>query len=389
MKIETNKQDLEAVLGLVGVAGESGKSDNIRTHFCFKSDGNTVEILATDERLSARGPLVSNVSGEGAFTVEAWRLTKWLKAIPEGVVNLSFTKSSVVVSGSNSRIVLQSLDPADFPAIPSPSEEEAPMLEAKRAHTLISYLRSFILEDENQFPQYNITELKNGAFWATNQKALVIMTVPELATTNLRIHNLDISTVLAFLAACGTHPVRFVEQFTGKHQGFFIVHPGGSSLFVPRGRKEFPDLSPHLTILQSEGSAWWEVSPAELNAAIHALTASADNDNKVVCLAAQGSDALEVSIRSAFGGEDSTARVSAKIRLKQASKLPPGKYAFNHPSLVATLAKIKDPIAALEMFLPEPEDTPKRSRTAGMARLVVKTKDGDEIHTILHWSVVP
>jgi len=384
MKIETNKRDLEAVLNLVGVAKGAGKPDSVVTHVCFQSDGSAVEIRASDMRISARGPLTGDVDGEGAFTVELWRLTKWLGTMKEGTVTLDFSGGSVAVSGSNSRIVLQSLNPAEFPPMPMLGDvDDASEVDAKRIHGLLSYLRSFILEDETLVPHYNLTEVKNGAFWATNQKALVILTVPELANTQLRIHKLDLKGVLAFIAACGTRAIKFVERLTGDEQGFFIVHPGGTSLFVPRPRKEFPDLAPQLTLLQTDGCVWWEVSPTQLNSSIEALTASADSENYLVRLSAVGSDLLEVSIRSAFGSEDSTAKVPAKIRAKQSVHLPEGKLAFHHPSLVAALAKIKDEVAALEVFA-SPDDG-KKGRVGGLARLVYKTKDGDEIHTILHW----
>lgn len=383
MKIETNKRDLDAVLDLVGVAKGSGKADNIITHVCFQTREGQVEVLTSNTRLRARGVLVANVEGEGAFTVEFWRLTKWLGSVGDAPVTLALKGSSVAVSCANSRIVLQSLDPAHFPPVPDFTiPEDAPEMEAKRAHGLLSYLRTFVLEKETIHPQYNVAEARNGAFWSCNQKALVIMTIPELATTQLRIHKLEFPGLLAFIAACGTRSIKFVERTNGE-DGFHVVHPGGTSLFVPRPRKEFPDLTKDLHPLEGEAACVWEISPEHLITAVEGLTASADSENYYVRLSTAGTDLLDISIRAVFGSEDSTAQVPAKIRsTKQFAQLPVAKMGFHHPSLLAAMGKIKDEVAALQIFAPEDA---KKGRPGGLSRLVSKTKEGDEIHTILHW----
>jgi len=380
MKIETNKRDLDSVLDLVGVAKGVGKADNLATHVCFQVQDGQVQILASNTRLHARGVLQANVEGEGAFTVEFWRLTKWLGSVGNAPITLNFKGSSVAVSSASSRIVLQSLNPADFPSVPVVLvPEKTPELEAKRAHGLLSYLRAFVLENETIHPQYNVAEVKNGAFWACNQKALVILTIPELEHTQLRIHKLDFPGMLAFIAACGTRAIKFVEC----SEGFHVVHPGGTSLFVPRPRKEFPDLAKDLHPLEGEAACVWEISPNQLITAVDGLTASADSENYYVRLSTAGTDLLDISIRAVFGSEDSTAQVPAKIRsTKQFSQLPVAKMGFHHPSLLAALGKIKDEVAALQIYAPEDA---KKGRPGGLSRLVSKTKEGDEIHTILHW----
>lgn len=383
MKIETNKRDLEAVLDLVGVAKGSGKADNVATHACFQARGGQVEILASNTRLGARGVLTANVQGDGAFTVEFWRLTKWLDAVGDAPVTLRLDGTRVVISSASSRIVLQSLNPAEFPMVPETPEGKGSEIDAKRLHGMLSYLRAFVLEQETIQPQYNVAQVKRGSFWACNQKSLVIMTIPELEQTKLHLHKLEFPGVLAYLAACGGRPAKIVERPSGGVEGFHLVHPGGSALYVPKPRKDFPDLSGELHALEGEAACVWEISPEQLLTSIEGLTASADNENYYVRMSTAGADMLEVSIKAAFSSEDSTAQVPAKIRAtKRFSGMADAKLEFHHPSLLAALGKQKEAIVALQIYAPSDG---KKGRQEGLSRLVSKSKDGDEVHTILHW----
>ena len=69
-------------------------------------------------RVFSRSPLTAEVDGEDgdAFTVEAWRLDKWVSSVKNGALTLSSDdKGEVIAKGTRSRNKLRSLDPSRFP----------------------------------------------------------------------------------------------------------------------------------------------------------------------------------------------------------------------------------------------------------------------------------
>lgn len=377
MKIQTNKPDLEAVLSLVGVAEGQGKPDQVQNHLLFIAGPRGVEVCATNTRVSARGPMVANVEAEGQATLESWRLLKWLQALGDGEISLEASGGTVVASCASSRAVFQSLDPKLFREVPI-APQGGVEVDARRLLSLWTHLQNFVLDDETKAPHYNVAEVKTETFWAANMKALVIMSISELSKMNLRIHRMDFSEVLKFIAACKNRPISVVDHGTG---GFFLVHPGGTSLHVPRPTKEFPDLAEHLSILKTEAPAVWEFAPEALTQAISGLSASSEKQNETLLIGPKGTDTLQVSMKAAFSDQSSTAWLPAKIRTKQSSTLPP-ILSVHYPSLSKALAKLKEGVA-LEVFPPDAQS----KKVVGLARISQTTKEGDEIQNIFHWKV--
>ena len=115
MNVEVAKSDLEVALSVAGVSVDTSASD-LSSHYLFRTRNNQVEILSYGPRIFSRFPLAATCDGEDgdAFTVESWRLDKWMAGARDGVLSLSSQGSGdVKVSDGRSTIRLRSLDPLE------------------------------------------------------------------------------------------------------------------------------------------------------------------------------------------------------------------------------------------------------------------------------------
>ena len=80
MKLTVAKSDLEEALKVSSLTVGSGS--DLSSHYLFRVQEGEVEILSYDMRVFSRAPLQATVEGdEDAFTVEAWRLDKWVASV--------------------------------------------------------------------------------------------------------------------------------------------------------------------------------------------------------------------------------------------------------------------------------------------------------------------
>jgi hypothetical protein len=115
MKIEVAKSDLEKALRISNITVGSGA--DLSSHYLFRVNGGSVEILSYDMRAFSRAPLKSTFQGEDgdAFTIEAWRLDRWVSGVGDGTLSLSYSEGDVQATGPRSKVRFRSLDPSKFP----------------------------------------------------------------------------------------------------------------------------------------------------------------------------------------------------------------------------------------------------------------------------------
>jgi hypothetical protein len=340
MKIEVAKPDLEAALKVASIGTLSSSSD-LTSHFIFrcKEDGQ-VEVLSSNSRLAISMPIagckVEKEEGVQAFTIEAWRLNKWITGVEDTVITLSITEGSIKASSPRGHAVFQSMDPSQFPYWDNlfATTEVSTKLPAPRFHAALSQVRLFISDKDTTSPKLAQTEIADGALQATDKGAFVAVCLPELKNSKLRIHGKDIGQVLSFLSTCGADPVEVREH----DRCLFLVRMDGGVLSVGRPTHAFPDVN---FDMEDGDPAWWTVRVADLKKAINFLAAAAaKEDTRMNFVLAQG--VVRVSMSSATVGERSSLDIEVLDQGVQEGINPPvpeGGFDVPYPYLLKILGE--------------------------------------------------
>ena len=311
MKIEVAKNDLEAAVAVVSMAVGSGS--DISAHYLFRIRDGKVSLLSYNQRLFASSPLVCNVEGDegGAFSVEAWRLDKWLAGVSDGVLTLTSEGSGDVQAlGAKSKIRFRSLDPAKYPywdELYSKAKVIGTIQPASLSRAL-DLTRWFVSADDTSKPELCQIEAISGILWATDRRALSSAEIPTLPDLNIRIPGKDVSAVMKFLGEKTTkeRPVDIKEALREQDEGggacAIFERPDGSYIGVTRPTTKFPKLN---VDRDAPADAVLKVDLAELSAAISVLSAGAPKGHDAITFKYdKGAKSVSVSMPCEAGGAD-------------------------------------------------------------------------------------
>lgn len=293
MKIQVAKQDLEGALQVVNASLGSGSADDISAHYVFRAkqiDGQwKAEVLTYTGRLCAGAPFVAKVEGvdDGeenmAFTIDGWRLKDLMKLIPEGVLEFEFEGAETVYTGPGSTkgtLRYQSLNPAKYPFWDQGFEDAesvatVPAATLKRAFNLA---RLFVMgkDEETKRPDLTVFEARKGFLQATNTKTVVLVELPELTKSTLRVHRDDASKLVSFLDTAGDGEVEIHES----DQALYLQRGDGAVLGEYKFNVRFPD---NLKVSKIEEDPHWiEFEVEAFKTAIgYLLTAAGRDDNRI------------------------------------------------------------------------------------------------------------
>ena len=306
MNIEVAKSDLEDALKVTSTTVGSGT--DLSSHYLFRLRGGKAEVLSYDMRVFSGAPFTAKVEGgEGeAFTVEAWRLDKWVASVGNGVLTLAKGESGeVIAKGPRSRIKLRSLDPTRFPFWDGLLDNSVSMgeVEADILRCALSLSKTFVSTDDTNRPEICQVESVGGLMQATNRRAVSSVKIRALPGLSLRVPGKDIGTVLKFLSDRNTqeNPVDVKEvRRDGDASGVIFCRPDGSYVGVSRPTSAMPKLP--IEAEESEISLTLDVD--EFMGGVAVLQASAKKDKAdVVSFACKGGS-LVISMPSDAGGVD-------------------------------------------------------------------------------------
>ena len=248
MKITIAKQDLERALAVAKIS-VSGDSD-LSGHYLIRNRGGKIEILSYHQRIFSLSPVVATVVGEEgeAFTVEAWRLDKWVSGVPDGVIVLTSDGSGdVTCSGTRSKIKLRSLDASKFPfsdKMVAASVSQGKVVPSALARAL-SVSRWFVSGDDTSKPELCQIDAVKGVLWATDRRAFSSAEIPGAEELSIRVSSKDISALLKFLNEKGTTEGGLVEI---KEASRAPSEGGASSLFYRADGSYFGVTRPNTTL---------------------------------------------------------------------------------------------------------------------------------------------
>lgn len=303
MKLELAKSDLEAALAIVGTT-VSGSGSDLSAHFLFRLYEGEAQVLAFHHRTFSLAPLTkARVDGEDgdAFTVEAWRLSKWVSGIGDVVVLLSSSgDGEVKVSGGRSTIRLRSLDPSKFPFWDNTlaGAKSTGSVPAARLGAALGYARRFVSQEDTTRPEISQVEAMDGYLWSSDRRTVSLVQVDGLGGMGLRVAGKDIPAVLKFLTTKPTadDTVEVLEA----DSAVYFRRSDGAHVGAARPNVAFPKLK---GVESDPSEVWVEFAGSDFRAAVNVLSASASKDNDAVLLSVKGGK-LVFSMPSEAGGTD-------------------------------------------------------------------------------------
>lgn len=382
MKIEVAKPDLEAALQVVSIGTASTGSD-LTTHYVFRHDDeNGVQVYSSNNRLGCSMPVagckVEDTEDNDAFTVESWRLNKWIAAVEDTVLSLEFVDGNVKATSPKGSVKFQSLDPSQFSYWDKTLAEtkDGTQIAAKRLQAAFSHVKLFISDKDTTTPKLAVTEILNDSLQATDKGALAVVTIDELKKSNLRIHGKDLGQVLAFLSASADKTIDVREH----DRCLFLVRDDGGLLSVGRPHHAFPDIG---LDKKPDDPHWWTVRADDLQSAINALSASASKEDKrlnfrleksMVALSMTAASGEKVTLHleaqeKGSGGEDSVA-------------MPDDGFDIAYPYLLKLLGQWKDEVIKFGL---NPQLDKKTGKPRGGWVRFREDRDGDDYLTLLVW----
>lgn len=320
MKISIAKRDLESALSVTKIS-VSGDSD-LSGHYLFRYKGGKIEILSYHQRVFSLAPVVATVEGsEGdAFTVEAWRLDKWVTGVADGVLTLTSDGSGdVTCAGGRSKIKLRSLDPSKFPywdklAAGAKSSGSTQPSSLSRA---LSVSRWFVSADDTSKPELCQIEAVKGVFFATDRRSFSSAEIPGLENVGVRIPSKDVGPLVKFLTEKGTvdgGTVEVREATRPPSEGggaAFFFRPDGSYFGVVRPNTELPALSKDYRDVPAD--FYLLLDHGELTSAVSMLAAAAPKGHERISFKIN-EGAISVLMPSEAGGTTESALTLAVLK---------------------------------------------------------------------------
>jgi DNA polymerase-3 subunit beta len=150
---ETLVKAISAVLGVVDKRGTMPILSNV----LIKTNGNGLEIGATDLEISFKGYCPAQITGEGAVTVPAHQFSSLIKELPAGELELNSNgKHTLKIKRGDSLYKLSGINPDQFPPLPSMPEGGFVEMEGK---VLKEMLRKVIFSCSGDDYQYHLSSV--------------------------------------------------------------------------------------------------------------------------------------------------------------------------------------------------------------------------------------
>jgi len=174
MKIEVARPDLQNALSVASLG--TGSSTDLSAHYLFRLRGGKAEVLSSEMRVFTCSPFIATVEGDegDAFTVEAWRLDKWVAGVGDGVLKFASENGEVTATSGRSKVRFRSLDPARFPYWDSLMDTPTDLgsIDPASLAQALSVSRWFVSAEDTTKPELCQVEAVKGVLWATDRRAL-------------------------------------------------------------------------------------------------------------------------------------------------------------------------------------------------------------------------
>jgi len=326
MKIAVEKADLASALRVAEI-GMAGSGTDLTTHFVFRIHSGRVEILTTNSRVCALAPLTCQFTGEdgAAFTIEGKRLTRWLSGVGDVPVTLEAIGSDVRVQSARSTIDVPSLDASKFPFWDRLlSESKATItVQPDRLTSALNYAKNFISDLDTTRPEISQVEVLGGSLWATDKKAITVITLAGMEDSNLRLHGKDIPTITKFLGLKETEEVTLLEH----DRALYVRRGDGALVGTSRPVASFPSLN---VDKGGKEDAYFILKTEDILAGFQCLSAAADWANTQMKITFNRStNQVDLKVKTVSGKENGFA-VDC-VEAENTSKIPEAGFWVDYP----------------------------------------------------------
>jgi hypothetical protein len=283
MKFQVALRDLDAAMQIVTPALASGSND-LTGHYIFRrypKDPSKVEILTGSGRVYASAPLVADIQTDGSFSVEGKSLRDWLAAMNDDsvmVFEFNPTTKEVTVGplGDTMKVnYFQSLEPSHYQWWDEMLKNAVTKVtvNADRFREAFTFAKSFVIDDETNNPNISVLEVRDATLLATTKLTLSMITIPEFAQSNLRLHIRDVAAVLSFANQCKGGDLEVLEH----DRSFFFRRADGATFVVGRFTVSFPQLARP----KDADDYQWRVPVDVFKRALRAVTNTASNEDEI------------------------------------------------------------------------------------------------------------
>jgi DNA polymerase III sliding clamp (beta) subunit (PCNA family) len=380
LKVNVTKENLEKALQITSV-GVSTSAKDLSAHFLFRLSEDGVQVLTNNQRVCASVSMDCDHDGEvgDALTIIAKALQDWMRGVSSetdiAIARKGGEATAKWVKNEGTFLTLETAAFAYWDETLSKCQVVAKM-DAERLQFILDYIKQFVFDKETTRPDITQVELQKGALWATDKRAVTIVTVPELESASLRIHGKDIPLLQRFLSLKETEEVEILE---GKTMSFFR-RQDGAVFGVAKPEMGFPELP-----VETDGKddTEWEIRTEELTSAIYCLSATAmegddlirfrfdDSQSKVVC-----------SVRAEAGKDDGREDMYLlePIDHSGTEKLPKNGFEVSHQYLTSIMGHFADETLKFGI-------TGKPQRKGGYVRFFHEKGD-DSFLTVVVWRII-
>lgn len=327
MRFSIQKDLLQKAIDVAILAVDT-KENDVRSTFLFDVQGNDELVLwSTDRQMMTKVPtslVPDSLQGSGQFTVEAGRLQRWIKNVPEDVVDVEVKERSITMNCGSAKGHFASRDPVEFPDFRAQLESPTKLFSGN-PETFVNALKfvaPFIgkgTSNNNTANNMQVTELRGREMLATDAISVSLYIVPEDVT------NLDKYVELvqqeggedyAFKVSSGEirNLTRFLEktcatEFTVSKKDVYLVESDDGSVFgynAPIYKLPVINGLPK----ELEEPEIWTLDKKELISAVKTLIATADPEDVALTMSVEGAEGeeglLTLSMKDALERNDST-----------------------------------------------------------------------------------
>lgn len=373
MKIQVAKRDLEHALKVTSVA--LAKKGGLESHFIVRYKDDKVQVLTANQQMLASSPLPCTPSGkEGAFTLEGWRVQRWLQGVEDVALTLEDKGSLVTASSPAGTVRWAGLDPSVFPYWDKglAKAEVKTKVSAGRLWAAVSHAKDFIYEQESVAPHLALTEVQDGCLKATDLVAMAFVESDALANSNLRIHLKTVGSVLSYLSSLGDGDVELLEN-----AGTLFFRGSDDSLFgVSVPLDEFPPVPMDKS---EKADTTLVIKTAGLRRAMTILSTASSKDNKKIRFLWDSThERVELAVDSDAGDLDKVP--VPVVSATDADNFPEEGFAFSIPHLEQIIDK--SPTDTLQFDLVKKVN--KQGDPTGLVRFLWEAH-GDTYLTAVLW----
>jgi len=344
VKITIAQRDLEAALQVV-TPSLSSTGDGIQTHYLFRildrEDGEKgAEVLTCSGSIFGGAPLLCKVEHEDdeerSFTVEGKRLKLWLGAdLGDEALSFEFADSVVHVTSKRGKQKFQSLDPESFPywdTVAAEAKLQA-TIGAKRLSKVLDHLKQFVSTDDTKMPQFCVTEIKEGTFYAADRISATVVAMEGMEEADVRVFGKNIPSLQSFLLSCGEGDV----EIHG-HDRFALYRRQDGAVFgESRTQVRFPFFDVSRDDVDQHA---WMLAKKEIESGIKfVLAGAATDDVRLWFRATDDETVVEMGMSNTAGGETFLpVKCAEQSKQDDAEDLPEQGFAINYKDLLKVLS---------------------------------------------------